>query len=73
MSCMMLHRMIHAVMDTYTDLDKGFEFGSDKDVDIGHSFCCCYIDHYSYNIDSCYTVDNFSEEYAIDNCSNSAH
>ena len=52
-------------------VDKGnFEFGPEKDFDFRQSFCYC-MDHYNYN--SCYTIDNFSDEYSIDNCSNSGH
>ena len=52
-------------------VDQGnFEFGPEKDFDFRQSCCYC-MDHYNYN--SCYTIDNFSDEYSIDNCSNSGH
>ena len=54
------------VMDTNYFYKGNFGFEQDKDFDFRQSFCYC-MDHYNY------TIDNFSEEYSIDNCSNSGH
>ena len=59
-----------AVMDSNNFYKGNFGFELEKDFYFRQSFCYC-MDHYNYN--SCYTIDNFSEEYSIDNCSNSGH